>query len=124
MAISFMSLCIYLHPAELKILDRSPAVSNFTFPTKISDARIQIFKLFEGPDGSDIWAYFSGGLEDHDCSQKKFKSTGAGKREFLHVLCQITGSLSDDINGFITVSSPMDFICDLQVNVTVEIDTS
>ncbi|XP_030832357.1 semaphorin-2A isoform X2 [Strongylocentrotus purpuratus] len=108
---------------DLKILDRSPDVSNFTFPIIFDDARIQIFKLFEGPAGSDINATFSGGLENHKCSQQVLKSTGAGKREFLHVLCEIT-ALQDNINGIITVSSPLDSIIVLNVTVNVATDDS
>eukprot|EP00057_Strongylocentrotus_purpuratus_P013774 XP_011668248.1 PREDICTED: uncharacterized protein LOC105440139 [Strongylocentrotus purpuratus] len=89
----------------------------------VSDAKIQIFKLFEGPDGSDINATFSGGLENHDCSQQVLKSTGAGKREFLHVLCEIE-ALSKNIDGIITVSSPMESISDLKVTVIVVKDDS
>ena len=123
MAIPFILLCICLYPSDLKILDRSPDVSKFTFPTQITQAKIQIFKLFEGPAGSDINANFSGGLEDHKCSQQVLKSTGAGKREFLHVLCEIN-ALQDNINGIITVSSPLDSISVLNVTVNVDTDSS
>nr|XP_054755604.1 uncharacterized protein LOC129261571 [Lytechinus pictus] len=84
-----------------QILDRSPSVYEVYFPEKVPNAKVEIFKLFEGPSGSDITASFSKNYM-HNCSQNTFKSTGSGKREFLAVLCEIS-EVSGTLN--ITVSS-------------------
>ncbi|XP_041464790.1 uncharacterized protein LOC121415588 isoform X2 [Lytechinus variegatus] len=87
-----------------QILDRSPSVYEVYFPKNVPDATVEIFKLFEGPSSSDITASFSGDLMIYNCSQKTFRSSGSGKREFLAVLCEIS-EVSSNTTLVITVSS-------------------